>query len=109
MGESLEPRGGVDPVTHEVAMFLLDHVADMDADAKDEAFVLGHSYVSLRHRVLEIDRAAHGVDGAAELDERSVAEELDDAAAMLGNRGIEEVAAQGPEPGAERSQPRRRA
>ena len=42
--------------------------------------------------------AAHGVDDAAELDERAVAGALDDAAVMHGDGRVDEVAAQRPKP-----------
>ena len=47
---------------------------------------------------LHFDRAAHGVDHAAELDEAAVAGALDDAAVMRGDGGIDQIAAQPPEP-----------
>ena len=45
-----------------------------------------------------LDRAAHRVDHAAKLDEAAVAGALDDAAVMRGDGGIDQVAAQPPEP-----------
>ena len=57
-----------------------------------------HSGVALDHAVLHLDRAAHGVDHAAKLDEDAVAGALDDAAMMGGDGGIDQVAAQTPEP-----------
>ena len=50
------------------------------------AFALGHA-------VLHFDRAAHGVDHAAELDDRAVAGALDDAAVVGGDGRVEQVAA----------------
>ena len=39
LGDALEPRGDIDAVAHEVAVALLDNVAEVDADAKlDAAF-----------------------------------------------------------------------
>ena len=54
--------------------------------------------VALDHAVLHFDRAAHGVDHAAELDDAAVAGALDDAAVMEGDGRIDQVAAQRPEP-----------
>ena len=93
-----EPRGDVDAVAHQVAIALLDHVADMDADAKDDLTVLGHAGVALDHRVLHFDGAPHGVDGAAELDDASVAGALDDTAVVHCDRWVNEVATQRPQP-----------
>ena len=44
-----------------------------------------HAGVALDHGVLHFDRATHGVDDAAELDERAVAGALDDAPVMRGD------------------------
>ena len=57
-----------------------------------------HAGVALDHAVLHLDRAAHGVDDAAKLDEAAVAGALDDAPAMRGDRGIDQIAAQHPQP-----------
>jgi hypothetical protein len=47
---------------------------------------------------LGIDGALDGIDYAGELDQGAVAGELDDAAMMLGDLGLDEVLAQGLEP-----------
>ena len=80
------------------AVALLDHVAQMNADAKLDPALRRQTGVTLDHAVLDFDRAAHRVDHAAELDETAVAGALDDAAAMHGNDGVDEVAAQRPKP-----------
>ncbi len=54
-----EPRGDIDAVAHQVAVGLLDHVAEMDADAEFDAAVFGHAGVALDHAVLQLDGAAH--------------------------------------------------
>ena len=51
----------------------------MNADAELDAPVLGHAGIALDHGVLNFDGAAHGIDDAAELDDRPVAGALDDA------------------------------
>ena len=48
--------------------------------------------------VLHLDRAAHRVDHAAKLDQAAVAGALDDAPVMRGDGGIDQIAAQPPEP-----------
>src|ERR1700688_766281 len=70
----------------------------MDADAEDNAAVLGNADVALDHRVLNFYGATHGVDDAAELDDRAVAGALDDAPAMHGDSRVDQIAAQRPEP-----------
>ena len=98
LGDAFQSRGDVDAVAHQVAVALLDDVAEMNADAEDDAAVLGHAGVALDHGVLHFDRAAHGVDDAAELDDRAVAGALDDAPVMHGDGRIDQVAAQRPQP-----------
>src|SRR5271156_5656333 len=49
----------------------------MNADAKLDAPIGRHPGVALDHRALHLDGAAHGVDHAAELDQRSIAGALD--------------------------------
>ena len=80
LGDALEPRGDVDAIAHEIAVRLLDHVAEMDADAQFDAPSDRDARVALDHRVLNFNRAAHGVDHAAELDDEPVAGALEDAA-----------------------------
>ena len=69
--DALQPRRDIDAVAHQIAVGLLDHVAKMDADTKLDAPLGLHACVALDHRVLHLDRAAHGVDDAAELDDES--------------------------------------
>ena len=102
LGDAFQPRGDIDAVAHEIAVALLDDVAQMHADAEFDAAIRRHARVALDHRVLNFDRAPHRIDDAAELDERAVAGALDDAPVMHGDGRIDEVAAQ-------RAQPRERA
>ena len=67
-------------------------------DAEFNSPVLRHAGVALRHRVLHFDRAPHRVDHAAELDDGAVAGALDHPALVHGDGGIDEIAAQRPEP-----------
>ena len=53
-----------------------------------------HAGVAFDHGVLHLDRAAHRVDDAAELDDAAVAGALDDAAVMSGDGGVDQIAAQ---------------
>ena len=94
---ALKPRGDIDAVAHQVAVALLDDVADVNPDAEFDSSVLGHAGVALDEAVLNLDRAAHRVDDAAELDDRAVAGALDDAAVMGGDGWIDEVAAEPPQ------------
>ena len=69
LGDALQPRGDIDAVAHQIAVALLDDVAEMDADAKLDAPLRRQAGVALDHAVLHFDGAAHRVDHAAELDE----------------------------------------
>ena len=69
----------------------------MDADAELDAALRRHARVALDEAILHLDRAAHGVDHAAEFDEAPVAGALDYAPVMRGDGGIDQVAAQPPE------------
>ncbi len=67
--------------------------------SKYDALVLRYAGVALDHRALDFDRAAHCVDDAAEFNDRAVPRALDDPAVMYGDRRVDKVAAQRPEPG----------
>ena len=98
LGDAFQPRGDIDAVAHQVAVGLLDDVAEMDADAELDPALGRHAGVALDHAVLHFDRAAHRVDHAAKLDEAAVAGALDDAPMMRGDGGIDQIAAQRPQP-----------
>ena len=93
IGQGFDPRGDVDAVAIEVVA-LDDHVAEIDADAQFDAAVRRDAGVPLGHRLLHLDRAAHRIDDAGKLHQQAVAGGLDDAAPVLGDLRIEELAAQ---------------
>jgi hypothetical protein len=70
----------------------------MNANPELDALLGRNAGVALDHGGLDFDRAAHGVDHAAELDDRAVAGALDDAAVMHGDDRVDQVAAERPEP-----------
>ena len=88
----------MDLFAHQIAISLLDYIAEVDADTKFDASLRWHARVERNHATLDFDGAAHGVDDATKLDERAVAGQLDGAAVVQGNGRIAEVAAQSPEP-----------
>ena len=90
--QALEPRRHVDAVAIEIVA-IDDDVAEIDADAELDVPVLGNPGVALRHAALDFDRTARRIQNAAELDQKAVAHHLEDAPAMLGDGGIEELAA----------------
>ena len=69
LGDAFQPRGDIDAVAHQVAVGLLDDVAQMNADAELDASLGRQAGVAFDHAVLHLDCAAHGVDHAAELDD----------------------------------------
>ncbi len=93
LGQRFQTRGDIDPVAKDVAI-LDDNVAHVDADAQLDAVVGGHTGVAPGHLALHLDGAAQPIHHTAELDEQPVAGGLDDAALVLGDFRIEELAAQ---------------
>ena len=98
LGDAFQSRGDIDAVAHQVAVALLDDVAEMNADAELDAALGRQAGVALDQALLHFDGAAHGVDHAAELDENAVAGALDDAPMVRVDGGIDQIAAQPPEP-----------
>ena len=97
-GNAFKPGGDVDAVAHQIAVAFLNHVAQMNSDPELDASLGRQTGVALGHAVLHFDRAAHGVDHAAKLDEAAVPGTLDDASVMGVNGGIDQIAAQPPQP-----------
>ena len=63
IGEGFDPCRDVDAVAIEVVA-LDDHIAEIDADAQFDAIVRSDTGVSLGHRLLHLDLAAHRIDDA---------------------------------------------
>ena len=82
LGQAFQPRRDIDAVAIDVVA-LDDDVAEIDADAELDARCPPARRVALGHLALHVDRAAHRVDDAGELDQQAVASGFDDAAAML--------------------------
>ncbi len=78
LGHPLQPCGDIDAVAHEVAIAFLHDVANMDPNAVFYPAFGRHAGVALDEASLHLDRAAHRVDHAAELDDRAVPGALDD-------------------------------
>ena len=93
LADPLQPRGDIHAVAHQIAIALLDDVADVNPDAKFDSALRRQTRVALDHAGLHLDRAAHRVDHAAKLDDASVAGSLHDAAAMRGDGGVDQIAA----------------
>ena len=94
ISNAFEPRRDIDAITHQVAVALLDHIAEMDADAKLDPTLGRKPGVPLDHTVLHLDGATHSIDYAAELNEDAIARPLNDAAVMQSDRRVEQIAAE---------------
>ena len=97
LGDAFQSRGNIDAVAHQIAVGFLDDVAEMDANTKLNAALGRHAGVAFDHRVLHLQRAAHGVDDGTELDQRAVAGPLDHPPVVHRDRRVDEIAAQGAE------------
>jgi hypothetical protein len=71
LANPFQPCGDIDPVTHEVAVFLLDHIADMDADAILDSFFRRQAS-ALGQTALYFDGAAHRVHYTSKLDDAAI-------------------------------------
>jgi hypothetical protein len=80
--QPLQSRRDVDAVAVDVAA-IGDHVAEIDADAKPQAALLGEIQIAVGHRVLNFGRTAHRVDDTGKFRQHAVAGGLDDAAVIL--------------------------
>ena len=82
LGDAFQSRRDIDAVAHQVAVALLNNIAQMDADTELDATLRRKTGVALDHPVLHLDGAADGVDNAAELNEDAVSGPVDDTAMM---------------------------
>jgi hypothetical protein len=91
VGQPLQPGGHIDPIT--VDLFAIDHhIAHVQADAKLHAAVRQQCGILGFQCVLDCHRALHGIDRARELGQHTVARRVHDAAAMLVNEGVGNLA-----------------
>ena len=94
LGDTLQSRGDIDAVAHQIAVALLDNISNMNADAELDATLRRKTGIALDHAVLDLDGTANGVDHASELSEDAVAGSLDDTAVMQGDGRVEQIAAE---------------
>jgi hypothetical protein len=98
LANALQSRGDVDAIAHQVAVGLLDHVAEMDADAEIDAAVVRHPNIAVDEAILHRYGAAHGLDHAAELDEATVASALHHPAVVDGDGRVDQLTTQRAQP-----------
>ena len=75
-----------------MSCLLDDDVADIDADAELDPLVLRHLGVALDHAAVDFHRAAYSIDNASELDQQPITCRLDDAAVMLRDLRVDQLA-----------------
>jgi hypothetical protein len=90
--QPLQPCGDVDAVAINVAA-VGDHVAEIDPDPEPDPAVLGYPGLAVDHCPLQFHGTAHRVDDAREFRQHAIASILDDAAGMLADLRVEELAA----------------
>ena len=94
VGQALQARGDVDAVAIHAAVGLLDHVAEMHADAKAHAAVVGDVAAGCRcQSLLDRQRGLHRRGGVVEHRQNRIARHVDDAPVVLGDLGAEDARA----------------
>ena len=90
--QCLQPRGDVDAVAVDVVA-IDDDVAQVDPNPGDDAVVLTDFDIAVDHPPRDLGGAADRIDHARELHQHAVAGRFDDAAAVLPDLWIDELAA----------------
>ena len=91
LGHCFQARRNIHAISIDVVA-LDDDVAEIDADAKPELPGFGGVLVVDGHPALYHSSTLDGLDDAGELDERAVAHELDHAAVVLLDLGLDQFA-----------------
>ena len=90
LSQRLQPRRDVHPIAVDVVWFS-DHVAQVDADAKPYAPLLGHRGFALDHPALDLRSAADRVHHARKLREEAVAGVLYDPTAVFDDFRLDQL------------------
>src|SRR5208283_6057493 len=90
LGQRLQPRCDVDAIAEDVVA-IDDNVADVDPDTKLDPLFGRNTRVALGHATLHIDRTAHRIDYARELQQQAIAGGLDDPAAVFGDLWVNKL------------------
>jgi hypothetical protein len=90
--KGFEARRDIDTVTEQV-IILDDDIAEVDPDPELYPAVLRHLGFAIDHRPLQLSGAADSVDDAREFRQHPVAGGVDDAAGMLADLWVDELAA----------------
>jgi len=65
-------------------------IADVDADAEPHLFTRRSIQILAHHGVLHCDSTLHGIDGAGEIGDETVARDVEDPTAMRGDQAIDD-------------------
>ena len=98
-GHTFQSRGDINAIAHQVAVALLDHIAEMNADPELDAALWWKAGVALDHAILHLDGTAHGVDHATKLHETPVAGALHHASVMYSDGWINQITPERPQTG----------
>ena len=94
IGKRFEPGGDVDAIAENVA--ILDHdVADIDADAEEQAVLGWMALVRNRDRLLHLHGAIQRIDHALEFGQHAIAGGAGDAAIVGGDQIVDDQAVAG--------------
>jgi len=69
-GNAFQSRGDIDAIVHQIAIALLNDIADMNADAELDTAIWRHAHIALDHSVLDLDGTLHSVNHTTELNEK---------------------------------------
>ena len=70
-----------------------DHVPHIDPDAQDQAPILGHILIAISDLALDFHGTAQRIDGAGELDQKTITGSVGDAPMMLRQTGLDHLLA----------------
>ena len=88
---AFKARRYVDPIAKDIVA-INNNVADIDANTELDLLVRRYFGISLWHGALNLDGTTNRIDRACKLHQRAVARSLDDAAAMLRDLRIDDLA-----------------
>src|SRR5262249_11985023 len=91
-GQCLEARRDINAIAKDITV-LNDDVALVEADAKLNTPILSFAQIALGNRALNLEGATQRRHRARELDQNAVTHELDDAALVLGDLGVDQLRA----------------
>lgn len=93
----LQPRRDIHTIAVEI-FAIYDQVAEVQSDREHDGDIRGLLSVRVSHGLLEFDGSAECVHGAGKLDQSAVTDQLDQAAAVSGQRRFEPLGTVGLQP-----------